>query len=84
MLETVKTNDSEVIKEIGMFCKKFRVDYMNMSMTEFAERRELKIGNVNAFERGHANSIMYLLHYYDEADNDLKQFFITNVFEIYK
>lgn len=84
MLETMKKPDNEVIKDIGKFCKKFRVDYMNMSMTEFARERELKMSNVNAFERGHANSIMYLLHYYDEADDSLKQFFINNVFELYK
>ncbi len=83
MLSSVKTRDNEVIKDIGAFCKKFRVDYMNMSMTEFAERRDLKISNVNAFERGSANSIMYLLHYYNEADEELKQFFISNVFEKY-
>lgn len=83
MLDNVKTKDTDVIKDIGAFCKKFRVDYMNMSMTEFAYNRDLKIGNVNAFERGSANSIMYLLHYYNEADDSLKQFFINNIFENY-
>lgn len=84
MLDNVKTKDTEVIKDIGHFCKKFRADYMNMSMTEFAERRNLKVGNVNAFERGSANNIIYLLHYFDEADEDLKMFFTSNIFEIYK
>lgn len=84
MLDTLKRNDTELIKDIGLFCKKFRVDYLQMGMTEFAERRDLKLGNVNAFERGSANSIIYLLHYYDEADENLKQFFMNSVFENYR
>lgn len=84
MLETIGRTDNEVMKEMGKFCKKFRADYMGISMKDFAEIRGLAVSNINAFERGGANNIMYLLHYYDEADSNLKEVFKNNIFEIYK
>lgn len=84
MLQTLDPKRTDLMKEIGQFCKKFRADYMGLSMTKFAELRGISINNINAFERGGANNIIYLMHYYDQADDSLKELFKNNIFEIYK
>lgn len=77
--------DKEISKTVGKFCKKFRTDYLRISMTDFAKETGLKIQNVNAFEGGRANNIKYLYYYYHFSNsNHLKEVFKNNLFNIIK
>lgn len=72
----------ELNKSVGSFCKKFRVNYLRMSMTDFAKETGLNIQNVNAFEAGRANNIKYIFYYYNQSDKQLKRVFKNNLFNI--
>ena len=77
-----KATDKELSQAVGKFCKKFRVDYLEISMTNFAKETGLNIQNVNAFESGRANNLKYIFHYYNQADEQLKELFKNNLFNI--
>lgn len=73
--------DKEMIKRIGNYCKNFRTDRLELSLTEFCELNNLNIKNVNAFEFGRANNIQYLYQYYRMCDDGQRRTFALNVFK---
>jgi len=77
-----KYDKKQRMKKIGRFCKKYREDYLRLSLTDFGELTDLNIKSVSAFEHGNANSIDYLYHYYNLSKGLNKKVFISNVFEI--
>lgn len=71
-----------MIERIGKFCRKFRVEVLNVSLTEFARLTGENLKNVHAFEKGRANNIKYLYLYYDLADEEQKREFAIRLFEL--
>lgn len=71
-----------MIERIGKFCRKFRVEVLNLSLTEFARLTGENLKNVHAFEKGRANNIKYLYLYYDLADEEQKREFAIRLFEL--
>ena len=75
--------DKEIKKAVGKFCKKFRVNYLEISMTDFADKTGLSVQNINAFEGGRSSNMKYLFYYHNFADTqELKDVFIHNLFTI--
>ena len=75
-------DNKELVKRVGLFCKQFREDHLNISLTEFCKITNQNIKNVNAFEYGRANNIKYLYYYYKLADEDKRKLFSTYIFEL--
>ena len=71
-----------IIERIGEFCKQFRKEVLNLSLTEFARLTGENLKNVHAFEKGRANNIKYLYLYYDLADEEQKREFAIRLFEV--
>ncbi len=71
-----------MIERIGKFCRKFREDVLNVSLTEFARLTGENLKNIHAFEKGRANNIKYLYLYYDLADEEQTREFAIGLFEI--
>lgn len=68
--------------EIGRYCKEFRINILNISLTEFSKKNGLNLKNVHAFEQGRANNIRYLYAYYDLADEEQKREFAIGLFDL--
>jgi len=71
-----------MIELIGKFCRKFRIEVLNISLTEFAKLTGENLKNIHAFEKGRANNIKYLYLYYDLADEEQKKEFAIRLFEV--
>lgn len=68
------------IKRVGEYCKNFRINVLDLSLTEFCELNDLNIKNVNAFEFGRANNISYLYQYYRMCDEGQRRSFSIEIF----
>lgn len=72
----------ELIFKVGAYCKDFRLNILKLTLTEFSNLTGLNFKNVSAFERGKANSIEYLYHYYNMCGEGLKKEFSKGLFNI--
>lgn len=71
-----------LIKNVGKYCREFRINELKLSLKEFSEITGLKNKNVNAFEYGRANNIQYLFYYYSLCNDSLKHKFSKGLFDI--
>lgn len=64
--------DKETMFKIGQYCKDYRLNELDVTLTSFARLFNENLKNVNAFEFGRANNIKYLTMYikYDESKRD--------------
>lgn len=74
--------DNKLVKRIGVFCKEFRIHYLDMTLVEFSEYNGLNYKNVNAFEYGRANNIIYLFAYYRLCNDGQKKTFTNSLFRL--
>ena len=58
------------IKKIGQICKDFRINILDLSLTNFALLHDENLQNIHAFENGRANNIKYIYMYIDSSDNE--------------
>ena len=56
------------IKEIGKICKQFRIDDLDMTLTDFAKLNNENLQNIHAFEQGRANNIKYIYMYLNSCN----------------
>lgn len=56
------------IKEIGKICKQFRIDDLDISLTNFAKLNNENLQNIHAFEQGRANNIKYIYMYLNSCN----------------
>lgn len=68
-------------KLIGNFCKNYRKQVLQVSLTLFCDYHNENIKNVSAFESGRANNIKYLF-LYSNFNEDFKTDFINKLFKI--
>lgn len=68
------------MEKVGKYCKNFRIDIFEMSLTDFCERTNSNIKNISAFEHGRANNIGYLYLYYNECNEREKEVFARGLF----
>lgn len=76
---------SECKKELGTFCRRFREEKLNMSMSEMVNKLNLKdqYKNVWAWEHGQSTNLFYLSLYYNSTDDEeLRTYFMREVFNI--
>lgn len=72
----------KLIKNVGKYCREFRINELKLSLKEFSEITGLNNKNVNAFEYGRANNIQYLFYYYRLSNDSLKHKFSKGLFDI--
>lgn len=78
----VNKTDNEITKDIGRFCKQYRKDYLNITMSDFAETRGLNLPSVSAFESGRSSNIKFMYHYYLQSSDIQKKVFKNEIFNI--
>lgn len=72
----------KLMKDVGNYCKEFRINDLKLSLKEFSDATDLNNKNVNAFEHGRANNIQYLFYYYKLSNDSLKNKFSRGLFRI--
>ena len=60
--------DKDFQNKIGEICKKYRLNVLQINLTEFAKLNEENLKNINAFEQGRANNIKYLYMYMKQSN----------------
>ena len=58
------------IQEIGKVCKEFRVNILELSLTNFSKQNNVNLQNIHAFENGRANNIKYIYMYINSCKNE--------------
>ena len=76
------SDKKKLIKNVGKYCREFRINDLKLSLKDFSEITGLNNKNVNAFEYGRANNIQYLFYYYRLCNDSLKRKFSKGLFEI--
>ena len=56
------------IKKVGQVCKDYRIDVLDLSLTNFAKLNEENLQNIHAFEQGRANNIKYIYMYMKQSN----------------
>lgn len=74
---------SEIIDNVGKWCKVFRTMVLHVSLTDFCNQNNVNIKNVSAFENGRANNIKYVFLYYNSCTSDeMRIRFMTGFFAL--
>ena len=56
------------IKKVGQVCKDYRINVLDLSLTNFAKLNNENLQNIHAFEQGRANNIKYIYMYMNQSD----------------
>lgn len=75
-------NINNLMKNLGEYCKFFRIVKIKLSLTEFSDLVNANMKNISSFESGRANNIIYLYYYYQLSPEEEKQNFINGIFKI--
>ena len=70
------------IKKIGSICKDYRINVLNLSLTNFAKLNNENLQNIHAFEHGRANNIKYIYMYLETGTDEQKEKLIKELFNI--
>lgn len=68
------------IKKIGKVCKDYRIDVLDLSLTNFAKLNEENLQNIHAFEQGRANNIKYIFMYMKQSNIYQLEVLFNNLF----
>ena len=68
------------IKKIGQVCKDYRIDVLDLSLTNFAKLNEENLQNIHAFEHGRANNIKYIFMYMKQSNIYQLEVLFNNLF----
>lgn len=68
------------IKKIGSICKQYRIEVLDLSLTNFAKLNDENLQNIHAFEQGRANNIKYLYMYMKQSNIYQLEIFINKIF----
>jgi hypothetical protein len=73
--------NKENIVKIGNYCKEYRTNILQLTLTDVSEKMNVNIKNLSAFENGRANNINYLFIYWKlSTDEKQRVEFLKNMF----
>ena len=56
------------IKKVCQICKDYRINVLDLSLTNFAKLNNENLQNIHAFEQGRANNIKYIYMYMEQSN----------------
>lgn len=68
--------------EVGQYCREYRLNVLDMTLTSFCKHFNINIKNVSAFEHGRANNINYLYYYYIISTQEQRKHFSKELFDL--
>ena len=70
------------MKEFGNTCKRFRIEHLDLGLTEFSKLNNENLQNIHAFESGRANNIKYIFMYLNTGNDEQKEYLAKELFNI--
>ena len=67
-----------IFKNIGKFCKYFRSEVLNLTLTEMSDKVNVKNSTLSSFENGRSTNYNHVIKYYNCGDDEQKTFFREN------
>ena len=64
---------------IGKFCKYFRSEVLNLTLTEMSKKVNVKNSTLSSFENGRSTNYNHVIKYYICGDDEQKTFFRENL-----
>lgn len=73
------------IKKVSQVCKDYRINVLDLSLTNFAKLNNENIQNIHAFEQGRANNIKYIYMYMEQSNiHQLEVLFNSLFYDVIK
>lgn len=69
-----------MVENVGYFCKNFRMNVLNKTLSDICKDTNIKIKTLSAFENGRANNIKYLFLYFHACNDEQKKQFLEGLF----
>ena len=67
-----------IFTNIGKFCKYFRSEVLNLTLTEMSDKVNVKNSTLSSFENGRSTNYNHVNKYYNCGDDEQKTFFREN------
>lgn len=68
------------IKNIGQFCKMYRMYVLDLTLEEMGEKTGVKIPTLSSFENGRSSNSKHIAMYYNlSKSDDERKFFRNNI-----
>ena len=67
-----------IFTNIGKFCKYFRSEVLNLTLTEMSDKVNVKNSTLSSFENGRSTNYNHVIKYYKCGDDEQKTFFRKN------
>ena len=64
-----------IFTNIGKFCKYFRSEVLNLTLTEMSDKVNVKNSTLSSFENGRSTNYNHVIKYYNCGDDEQKTFF---------
>ena len=68
-----------IFTNIGKFCKYFRSEMLNLTLTEMSDKVNVKNSTLSSFENGRSSNFSHVNKYYNCGDDEQKTFFRENL-----
>ena len=68
-----------IFTNIGKFCKYFRSEVLNLTLTEMSDKVNVKNSTLSSFENGRSSNFSHVNKYYNCGDDEQKTFFRENL-----
>ena len=67
-----------IFNNIGKFCKYFRSEVLNLTLSEMSDKVNVKNSTLSSFENGRSTNYNHVITYYNCGDDEQKTFFREN------
>ena len=67
-----------IFTNIGKFCKYFRSEVLNLTLTEMSTKVNVKNSTLSSFKNGRSTNYNHVIKYYNCGDDKQKTFFREN------
>ena len=68
-----------IFNNIGKFCKYFRSEVLNLTLTEMSTKVNIKNTTLSSFENGRSTNYKHIIGYYSCGTEEQKTFFRENL-----
>lgn len=72
------------VSEVGMYCQRFRIEVLNLTLKDVSESTGVKIGTLSAFENGSSTNITHVFRYVLLCSYEQKEIFTEGLSRIFK
>lgn len=68
-----------IFNNVGQFCRYFRSEVLNLTLTEMSDKVNVKNSTLSSFENGRSTNLEHIHNYYKCGDEEQRKFFRENL-----